>query len=121
MGVNLTSPSEFINFQIILKGAGERKLPLDHEALWDYGDSMVEQNRSSLGLNPEFMRDLINARMPFGRYKGRPLLQLPEPYVIWFRQKGFPKGKLGDQLATVYEIKANGLEYLFKDLTRFET
>jgi len=51
--------------------------------------------------------------MPFGKYKGSLLIDLPEPYVVWFHQKGFPDGELGEMLGTVYEIKLNGLEYLF--------
>lgn len=62
--------------------------------------------------------DLINMEMPFGRYKGRPLFRLPEPYLVWFKQKGFPKGKLGVLLETLYEIKLNGLEYLLENISR---
>ncbi|WP_416351539.1 DUF3820 family protein [Parashewanella curva] len=54
--------------------------------------------------------DAINQKMPFGKYAGTPLLLLPEPYLVWFKQKGFPNGKLGEQLALMYEIKLNGLE-----------
>jgi hypothetical protein len=54
--------------------------------------------------------------MPFGRYAGRKLLQLPEPYLVWFHQQGFPAGKLGQQLALMYEIKLNGLESLLQPL-----
>ncbi|MDY0223111.1 MAG: DUF3820 family protein [Desulfobacterium sp.] len=54
--------------------------------------------------------------MPFGRYKDLPLVDLPEPYVVWFAQKGFPKGELGEMLRMVHEIKVNGLEYLFEPL-----
>lgn len=50
--------------------------------------------------------------MPFGKYKGWLLCNLPEPYLVWFRQQGFPQGKLGILLETIYEIKLNGLEYL---------
>ncbi len=60
--------------------------------------------------------ELAKMRMPFGKYKGRLLIDLPEPYVVWFSQKGFPAGKLGDMLRMVYDIKVNGLEYLFKPL-----
>lgn len=60
--------------------------------------------------------ELARMRMPFGRYAGRLLIDLPESYVVWFAQEGFPKGKLGDMLRTVYEIKVNGLEYLFDPL-----
>ena len=66
--------------------------------------------------DPSLMLELARARMPFGRYKDTLLIDLPEPYVVWFSGKGFPKGKLGDQLRTVYEIKLNGLEYLFDPL-----
>ncbi len=54
--------------------------------------------------------------MPFGKYAGRLLIDLPESYVVWFAQKGFPEGKLGLMLSIVYEIKVNGLEYLFDPL-----
>lgn len=57
--------------------------------------------------------ELAEATMPFGKYSGRRLIDLPEPYVVWFAGKGFPAGKIGRQLAIVYEIKVNGLEYLF--------
>jgi len=57
---------------------------------------------------------LAQAIMPFGKHAGRRLVDLPESYVIWLARKGFPKGELGDLLSTVYEIKVNGLEYLFK-------
>lgn len=60
--------------------------------------------------------ELANARMPFGKYKGTYLVNLPEPYVVWFSQKGFPPGKLGRQLAEMYEIKLNGMENLIRPL-----
>lgn len=60
--------------------------------------------------------ELATMRMPFGKYAGRLLIDLPEGYVVWFAQEGFPKGKLGDMLRTVYEIKVNGLEFLFDSL-----
>ena len=61
---------------------------------------------------------LAQATMPFGKYSGWRLADLPEAYVIWLSRKGFPKGELGDMLSTVYEIKVNGLEYLFKPLEK---
>ena len=64
----------------------------------------------------EKLLELAAMRMPFGKYQGRRLIDLPEPYVVWFAQQGFPQGKLGDMLRTVYEIKVNGLEYLFNRL-----
>ena len=60
--------------------------------------------------------ELAAMRMPFGKYAGRLLIDLPEGYVVWFAQEGFPKGELGDMLRTVYEIKVNGLESIFGSL-----
>ena len=60
--------------------------------------------------------ELAATRMPFGKYKGRKLVDLPEHYVVWFAGQGFPPGKLGEMLRTVYEIKINGLEHLFDKL-----
>lgn len=54
--------------------------------------------------------------MPFGKYKGTLLIDLPEPYVVWFHTNGFPEGQLGHLLGLLYEIKANGLEHLVKNL-----
>ncbi len=55
---------------------------------------------------------LANMRMPFGKYQGHLLIQLPEHYLVWYRQKGFPAGKLGEQLQLIHEIKLNVLEGL---------
>jgi uncharacterized protein (DUF3820 family) len=66
----------------------------------------------------EALLKLARMKMPFGKYEGRLLVDLPEPYVVWFSQNGFPEGELGRMLAIMYEIKVNGLEYLFKPLTK---
>ena len=66
----------------------------------------------------ETMQRLVTTKMPFGKYQGYTLCNLPEPYLVWYNQKGFPKGKLGQQLATLYEIKLNGLEYLLEPLKK---
>ncbi len=66
--------------------------------------------------DPKVLLRLVETRMPYGKYAGRALIDLPEPYLVWFSQKGFPKDELGKMLQLVYEIKANGLEYLFKPL-----
>lgn len=67
-------------------------------------------------LNNNILLDLVKTKMPFGKYKGILICNLPEPYLVWFYQKGFPEGKLGMLLSTMYEIKLNGLEYLLKPL-----
>ena len=64
----------------------------------------------------EDLLKIAQMKMPFGKYKGTALIDLPEPYVVWFYNQGFPSGELGQLLAQVYEIKVNGLEYLFQDL-----
>jgi uncharacterized protein (DUF3820 family) len=63
-----------------------------------------------------YLVKLAKTKMPFGKYAGRSLVLLPEHYVVWFANQGFPEGELGDMLRSVYVIKANGLEYLFKPL-----
>ena len=64
----------------------------------------------------ELFIQIVKMSMPFGKYKGTLLCNLPVSYLEWFQRKGFPKGKLGILLATVYEIKINGLEDLLKPL-----
>jgi len=66
--------------------------------------------------DPNELLELARTRMPFGKYAGRLLVDLPEPYVVWFAQQGFPPGKLGRMLQTVHEVKINGLEFLFDPL-----
>ncbi len=66
----------------------------------------------------EILLQLVQFKMPFGKYKGRTIHTLPESYLVWFRNQGFPPGKLGMLLSTMYEIKLNGLEYLLKPLAK---
>jgi hypothetical protein len=58
--------------------------------------------------------ELANAKMPFGKHAGWYLVDLPEPYILWFKGKGYPAGKLGVQLRAIEEIKTNGLEHLLR-------
>jgi uncharacterized protein (DUF3820 family) len=69
-----------------------------------------------LAFDHQALLALADMRMPFGKYAGHRLIDLPEPYVVWFARQGFPAGQLGEMLRTVYEIKVNGLEYLFEPL-----
>ncbi len=73
---------------------------------------MIEKPNSNLLLK------LVHTKMPFGKYAGCPLVDLPETYVVWFSKKGFPEGELGELLKQVYEIKVNGLEPLFDRIPR---
>ncbi|HEY0054366.1 MAG TPA: DUF3820 family protein [Pedobacter sp.] len=67
-------------------------------------------------MNPEILTQLVSMKMPFGKYQGSLICNLPESYLVWFHQKGFPPGKIGVLLGTMYEIKLNGLEYLLQPL-----
>ena len=77
---------------------------------------MSDQSGTTLLSDPKQLLRLAQYRMPFGKYANRLLIDLPEPYVMWFAKKGFPEGELGQMLHIVYEVKLNGLEYLFQPL-----
>ena len=66
----------------------------------------------------QFLIDTANMRMPFGKYKGTYLIELPEHYIVWYRNKGFPKGKLGDMMALTYELQLNGLEDILRKIRK---
>lgn len=68
------------------------------------------------GADQQLLLNLVSMQMPFGKYKGTVLCNLPVSYLEWFQRKGFPEGKLGMLLQTLYEIKLNGLEYLLTPL-----
>lgn len=63
----------------------------------------------------EDMDKLARLTMPFGKFSGRRIIDLPEEYLLWFRQKGFPKGELGRIMQLALELKINGLEGLIPD------
>ena len=69
-------------------------------------------------MNPDILNQLIQTRMPYGKYKGVIICNIPEHYLVWYHSKGFPEGNLGMLLHTIYEIKLNGLEYLLKPLKK---
>lgn len=68
--------------------------------------------------NPELLLETVRTRMPFGKYKDKLLCDLPISYLEWFAREGFPKGKLGMLLQTVYEIRINGLGELLEPLKK---
>jgi uncharacterized protein (DUF3820 family) len=78
-------------------------------------DDTLQPCTESTGNIDDFLA-LLQMRMPYGVHKGKLLIDLPEHYVVWLAGEGFPSGTLGQMLRTVYDIKANGLEYLFEPL-----
>lgn len=64
----------------------------------------------------EHLVKLANLKMPFGKYQGRAIIDLPEPYLLWFAKKGFPENELGLLLNLALEIKVNGQEGLIRPL-----
>jgi uncharacterized protein len=69
-----------------------------------------------MSFDPTLLLELVRMRMPFGKYKGVILCNLPVSYLEWFQRKGYPNGKLGVLLQTMFEIKLNGLDYLLEPL-----
>lgn len=65
-----------------------------------------------------FLKELVQAKMPFGKYKNRYITDLPVHYLEWFNREGFPAGKLGQFLATMFEIKTNGLDAVLDPIKR---
>ena len=78
----------------------------------------MEQNKDITPINPQVLIELVSVRMPFGKYKGRIIFDLPGPYLVWFHRKGFSPGKIGILLSVLYEIKLNGLEYLLQPIRK---
>ena len=69
-------------------------------------------------MDPKMLTELVTMKMPFGKYEGKYLIDLPEYYVVWYSNKGFPKGELGQQLQLIYELKLNGLEELIRNIKK---
>lgn len=68
--------------------------------------------------NKEILQSLVTTKMPYGKYKETLLCDIPMYYLEWMKRTGFPKGKLGIQLETIYEIKLNGLDKLLAPLKK---
>lgn len=69
-----------------------------------------------LNFDQDDLLKLARMKMPFGKYQGRILADLPEPYLLWFSKQGFPKGELGKLLALMLELHIHGLEGLLNPL-----
>lgn len=75
-------------------------------------------NQMEIKPDKQKLLELAHYRMPFGKYKDSYLVDLPIPYLVWFKQKGFPEGKLGEYLQTTLDIKSNGLEAILRKLRK---
>jgi len=69
-----------------------------------------------VGFDREFLIRMVQFKIPFGQYEGRFITNLPVHYLEWFQRQGFPGGVLGQYLATMYEIKINGLDDILKPI-----
>jgi len=88
----------------------------NNATLYSLSHRHLSMDAATLVSDPKMLIKLVNYRMPFGKYANELLIDLPEPYVVWFSKKGFPNGELGRMMKVVYEVKVNGLEYLFDPL-----
>lgn len=68
--------------------------------------------------NQELLVKLANTKMPYGKYEGKFLIDLPEYYLVWLKNNRLPKGQLGEQILLVYELKLNGLEELIRNIKK---
>lgn len=68
----------------------------------------------------EILMKLVTMKMPFGKYEGKILADLPVSYLEWFQRKGFPQGKLGEYLSLLHTIKSNGLDNILYELKRLK-
>lgn len=80
------------------------------------GQINTEAKALILEQDKQFLIKLAHTKMPFGKYEGYFLIDLPEYYVVWYSNKGFPKGQLGMMLQLVYELKLNGLENIVRNI-----
>jgi len=71
-----------------------------------------------VAIDPDMLQRLVTQPMPYGKYKGTVLADLPGNYLNWFAREGFPKGELGQLLALMHEIDHNGLSELLRPLRR---
>ncbi len=72
-------------------------------------------------MKPEALQLLVTRTMPYGKYQGRLIADLPGDYLNWFARKGFPKGELGSLLALMQELDHNGLSSLLDPLRKLVT
>ena len=80
---------------------------------------MNDQEQNALP-DPNILKELLWYKMPYGKYKGRRIRELPAYYLEWFSAQGFPDGKLGIMLSTMFIIKTHGLDDLLDQIERME-
>ncbi len=73
---------------------------------------------NDLPLDPQLLKGLVTTPMPYGKFAGTLIADIPEYYLVWMARTGFPKSKLGELLSLMYEIRLNGLEYLLNPLRK---
>ncbi len=76
----------------------------------------MSEESDQIGFDQEFLIRMVQFKMPFGQYEGRYVTNLPVHYLEWFKRQGFPTGILGQYLATMYEIKINGLDDILRPI-----
>jgi uncharacterized protein (DUF3820 family) len=77
--------------------------------------ALQKPQRSAL-MSPELLEKLLSREMPYGKYQGRKIADLPGHYLGWFAREGFPKGEIGQLLALMYELDHNNLRTLLDPL-----
>ena len=78
--------------------------------------SSINTSLNNLEGSKEALIELAHYKMPFGKYKGDYLIDIPEYYYTWFKQKGWPEGKLGKMMIQMHDIKINGLEEIIHQI-----
>ncbi len=92
---------------------------IDYQIITNSKSDLILSKLLKMTQSPqEHLLELAYTKMPFGKYKGYFLSDIPEPYYVWMRQGGFAQNKIGQQLAEVYELKVNGLEVLLKEIRK---
>lgn len=83
-----------------------------------FAERLIDVSETENEMDSNSLIELVKAKMPYGKYKGCYITDLPEYYLVWYKDKGFPKGKLGELMALQFEIQLNGLEPLLAPLKK---
>ncbi len=80
------------------------------------GGTRINDIKTLMENDRQFLVKMVQARMPFGKYEGREIIALPTHYLEYFAREGFPSGQLGQYLSTMYEIRTNGLDEILRPI-----